>query len=154
MINALRQKGILFVHGSNARNCAMINSSVILLRSIQTRRIMSITRNTLIIIVFFTRRMNAKKRRTSQRELKIINFKKMFEKPSLITLESGVVFVVRLVEERMIMHALTLHIQKNKSPEIPQAYSLNFWTTPITSCVRREHDEIVFRPEHRTVSLI
>ena len=108
MINALRQKGILFVHGSNARNCAMINSSVILLRSIQTRRIMSITRNTLIIIVFFTRRMNAKKRRTSQRELKIINFKKMFEKPSLITLESGVVFVVRLVEERMIMHALTL----------------------------------------------
>ena len=127
----------------------MIKRTVIRLRSKHKRDWV-----TVILIVIFTRRMNAKKRTINQWELIIMKYTETFNIPRMMILESGVVFVVRLVVERRIMHALTLHIQKNKSPEIPQAYSLNFWTTPITSCVRREQDAIVFRPEHRTVSLI
>merc|ERR1719162_1031610 len=68
---------------------------------------------TVIFIVIFTGRMNAKKRTKNQLELIIMYPTEIFEIPSMITLESGVVFVVRLVVERMIMHAVTLqfHIQ-------------------------------------------
>ena len=117
----------------------MIKRTVIRLRSKHKRDWV-----TVILIVIFTRRMNAKKRTINQWELIIMKYTETFNIPRMMILESGVVFVVRLVVERRIMHALTLHIQKNKSPEIPQAYSLNFWTTPITSCVRREQDAIVF----------
>ena len=98
MSTALRDKGILFMHGTNARNCAMINQNVIRLRSKHKRCWV-----TVIFIVFFTSRMNA-----NLRELIIMYTTMIFEIPSMITLESGVVFVVHVVVERLIMHALAL----------------------------------------------
>ena len=81
----------------------MINRNVIRLRSKHKRCWV-----TVIFIVIFTIGMNAKKRTKNQLELIIMYTTKIFEMISMITLESGVVFVVRLVEERMIMHAVKL----------------------------------------------
>ena len=105
IMSALRHKGRLFMHGSNARNFAMMNRTVRLFRSIQMRQ-----QTAPIIIVIFTSRIHARKMITNnQWELVIMkNAAKICEMPRMMTLESGVVFVVRLVEERMIMHALTL----------------------------------------------
>ena len=108
MSTALRHKERSFMHGTNARNCAMINRNVIRLRSKHKRCWV-----TVIFIVIFTIGMNAKKRTKNQLELIIMYTTKIFEMISMMTLESGVVFAVRLVVERMIMHAVTLqfHIQ-------------------------------------------
>ena len=107
MSTALQHNGTLLMRGSDARNTAMIKRTVILLRSEHKQGWV-----TVILIVIFTRRMNAKKRAINQWELRIMYVTKIFIRTSMMTLESGVVFVVRLVEERMIMPAVTLHTIK------------------------------------------
>ena len=106
--SALLHKGRLFMHGRNAQNCAMMHRHVILLRSEHKKWGLIIV----IFIVIFTSRMNAKKRTINQWELIIMKYTETFNIPRMMILESGVVFVVRLVVERRIMHALTLHIHK------------------------------------------
>ena len=79
----------------------MIYWNVIRLRSKHKRCLVSV-----ILIVIFTSRMNAHQ---IMRDFIIMYSRKIFERPSMTTtLESGVLFVVREVEERMIMPALTL----------------------------------------------
>ena len=104
MSTALQHNGTLLMRGSDARNTAMIKRTVILLRSEHKQGWV-----TVILIVIFTRRMNAKTRTINPGELIIMQH----TMSTMMTLESGVVFVVRILEARMIMHAVTLqfHIQ-------------------------------------------
>ena len=96
------------MRGNDARNFAMINRNVMLLQSKHKSCLV-----TVILLVLFTRGMNADQTTINMRELIIVYTTKIFERISMMTLESGVVFVVRDII-RMIMHALTLqrlHIQ-------------------------------------------
>ena len=56
MPSALQNEGILSMAGSNARNCAMMNRNVILLRSVQVNGL-----GERFLIVIFTSRIHAKK---------------------------------------------------------------------------------------------
>ena len=96
------------MHGSDVLKGAMINRNVILLRSEQIGMGVDLL-YTVLFVVIFTSRMNANQ---IMRELIIIKYTQTFYMPRMMTLESGVVFVVHVVVERRIMHALTLHIHK------------------------------------------
>ena len=67
MSTALRKKGILLMRGSDARNFAMINRTVMLLQSKKTRILVI-----MIFIVLFTRGMNADQKTINMRELIIM----------------------------------------------------------------------------------
>ena len=113
MSSALRHKGRLFMRGSNARNFAMIKRIVILLRSKHQSHIQQVI--TLILIVIFTSRMDAYQKTINMRELIIMKTKTPTSngvtiRPDMMTLESGVVFVVRDIIRRF-MHAVTLQSQ-------------------------------------------
>ena len=103
------------MRGNDARNFAMINRNVMLLQSKHKSCLVTV----ILLVLFtrgmnlFTRGMNVDQTTINMRELIIMYTTKIFERISMMTLESGVVFVVRDII-RMIMHALTLqrlHIQ-------------------------------------------
>ena len=113
----------------------------------------------MIFFVIFTSRMNARIRTINQVELLITN---LILNGVMMTLESGVVFVVQWKKEQLNMHAkknltqrpIVICAATTKITVATTATHLVVGIIDVPAAVLRFKMRIVFRPEHRTVSLI